>query len=886
MVTFLFTDIEGSTRRWEIDPDGMRSALTEHDSVLRAIIASHGGWVFKHTGDGVCAAFGGAGLAVTAAVEAQRALRMPVRMGIAAGQVERRDGDYFGAALNRTARVMGAGHGGQVLVAGSASAIMGEVAGVVLGDLGQHRLRDLSEALQLFQVHADGLPSEFPPLRTLNSVPGNLVSQASSFVGREVEVAALKGAVRAHRLVTLTGVGGVGKTRLALQIAGELSLEFPDGVWLVELAHVSDPGAVADVVGAVFRVASRSDLSMVACVADSLAGRRMLLVLDNCEHVLDAAAELVGAVLSRSESITVLTTSREGLRVDGEHLWPVPSLGVGQDVRSDAVSLFVERARALVPSFGLDDDLDAAAVGEICRRLDGIALAVELAAARMVSMTPIEVRDRLDDRFRLLGGSRRGLERHQTLRQAVQWSFDLLRDDERAVLDRCSVFAGGFGLAAAVAVCGWDASDEYAMLDVLDSLVRKSLLTTQRSRGGSRYAVLETIRQYAEARLGDSGTMAEVRTRHALHFASEADVHYTLFISPAQSVANSWLEAELPNLRVAFRWAVEQPDLQDTASNIAANASLIGGGQGIVEPIAWAEEMLPIARSQKLFRLRQLYVGAANCASQGRAEEAVDYVTASLALSEDPQYLPVAPALEYFVLAAAHFYAGRPDDLLDVAAEGIRRSGDPSGFLRALVVWTLASVGRGEEARLLAHEAVSATESSGVPGPRTLALYAYGRAYADTDPASAFSAFRRALTIARENNSPGQEAVSLKELACAEARYGDPLTAFDAFEQTITLFHQSGATSNLASTIAELVVFFDRLGQHQSAATLYGFTTRDVAAVTFVPDLPTAANHLNSILGPTTFEHFVAEGSGMEWGQAVRYATSKIGEERAKLSKA
>ena len=338
-------------------------------------------------------------------------------MGVATGEVEQRGDYYFGPALNRAARVMAVGHGGQILLSSVAA---GLVSGVDLVDLGEHRLRDLSGVEHLFQVRADGLATTFPPLTTVNAVPGNLPRQATSFVGRDVEVKELAELVRGHELVTLTGVGGVGKTRLAVQVAAELVPDFPDGVWLVELAPVGDPGAVPDVVASALGITVQAGMTVTASVAQALAGRRLLVVLDNCEHVLDAAADVVEAVMARTNTVKVVATSREGLRVGGEFLWPVPSLDVRAGAGSAAVGLFAERARAVKPGFGLDNDTDATAVTEICTRLDGIALAIELAAARMVSMSPTEVLARLTDRFRLLTGSRRGLERHQTLRHAVQ----------------------------------------------------------------------------------------------------------------------------------------------------------------------------------------------------------------------------------------------------------------------------------------------------------------------------------------------------------------------------------------------------------------------------------------------------------------------------------
>ena len=572
VVTFLFTDVEGSTRRWEADADAMREALAAHDEVLRGAIEAHGGWLFKHTGDGVCAAFASPRSAVDAAVAAQRALELPVRMGLATGEAELRGSDYFGAVLNRAARVMAAGHGGQVLLDGTTA---GLCSSIDLMALGPRRLRDITKPVEVFQVLAAGLRSEFPPLATLDATPGNLRPQTTSLIGRAAELAEVQEALKAHRLVTLTGVGGVGKTRLATEVAARLADEFPDGVWLFELAAVADPAAVPDAVAAVLGITQQPGKSVADSVAAALEGRVRLLVFDNCEHVRDAAADLVEAILAHSATVRVLATSREGLGVADEQLWLVPSLEVGAGIDSAAVALFVERARSVASRFSVATADEAAAVVEICRRLDGIPLAIELAASRMASMTAGEVRDRLDQRFRLLVGSRRGLERHHTLRHAVAWSYDHLDDEEKSLLKRCSVFAGGFDLQSACAVGGFDGSDDYAVLDLLDALVRKSLLVADRSSGRTRFSMLETIRQFAEEQLVARGVAAEVRTAHARYFAGrEADI-LALWDSPRQREAYDWFTAELANLRTAFRWAADQGDL-DTAAIIATYAAFLG----------------------------------------------------------------------------------------------------------------------------------------------------------------------------------------------------------------------------------------------------------------------------------------------------------------------
>ena len=367
VVTFLFTDVEGSTRWWEADADAMRAALAAHDDVLRAAVEAHGGFMFKHTGDGVCAAFASPRSAVDAAVAAQRALQLPVRMGLATGEAELREGDYFGAVLNRAARVMAAGHGGQILLADSTASML---SGVDLVNLGPRRLRDVPMPVGVFQVRAEGLLTDFPPLRALDTTPGNLRPATTSLIGREPEIDAIKTAVNSHRLVTLTGVGGVGKTRLAVEVASKLADEFADGVWVFELAAVTDPAAVPDAVAAVLGITQQPGKTVSESVASALEGRSRLLVFDNCEHVLDAAADMIEAIMARSAMVKILATSREGLGVANEQVWPVSSLDLSGGIDSAAVDLFIERAQSVAPRFSMATDDEAGAVVEICRRLD------------------------------------------------------------------------------------------------------------------------------------------------------------------------------------------------------------------------------------------------------------------------------------------------------------------------------------------------------------------------------------------------------------------------------------------------------------------------------------------------------------------------------------
>ena len=877
VVTFLFTDVEGSTRRWEADPDEMRVALAAHDEVLCKAIEAHGGWLFKHTGDGVCAAFASPRSAVDAAVAAQRAMELPVRMGIATGEAEMRGADYFGAVLNRAARVMAAGHGGQVLLAESTAGLL---PGVDLVDLGPRRLRDLPTPVQVFQVRAEGLRTDFPPLRALGASPGNLRPAVTSFIGRESEVAELQAAVKAHRLMTLTGVGGVGKTRLALEVAARLADEFPDGVWFFDLAAVADPVAVPDAVAAVLGIIQQPGKSVAHSVASALEGRVRLLVLDNCEHVVDSVADLVEAILAASATVTILATSREGLGVSEEQLWRVPSLDVNSGTESAAVNLFVDRAQSVVSDFSLAQPGEAAAVVEICRRLDGIPLAIELAASRMASMTAIEVRDRLDHRFRLLVGSRRGLARHHTLRHAVAWSYDLLADAEKALLERCSVFAGGFDLQSACAVAGFDDLDEYAVLDLLDALVRKSLLVADRSSGRTRFAMLETIRQFAEEQLVAGGEASEIRAAHSRYFAGrEADI-MALWDSPRQREAYDWFTIELANLRTAFRWAADHGDL-DVAATLASYGGWLGVGVQTLEPIAWAEELIEPARAIDHPRLAFLYAMASLCYTTGRIEAAVRYSDAGqIVLGSSREALPYGIEA---ALGAVYLAIGQPERLAEWCRAQLARRRDTHVYIRAWLVAALAMAGCGGEAMDSADGLIEAAQATGNPMWLAWALFAYGAAFRDADPVGALNARRRGLVIAQDSGNRTNESVLANVVALLEAEHGDTLAAFDHLTLAIRNYHNAGDTTTIRVPLAVLAVLFHRVGRYEPAATIAGFALSPLAAAG-VPEITTAITHLRDVLGEATYESLAHKGESMTTAAMATYAYDQIDQARTKLN--
>ena len=879
IVTFLFTDIEGSTRRWEADADGMRAALAQHDRVLRQAIESGGGWLFKHTGDGVCAAFTSPKSAVDAAVAAQRSLGLPVRMGLATGEAELRDSDYYGAVLNRVARLMAAGHGGQILLADSTAGLL---SGVDLLDLGPRRLRDLPGPVGVFQVRAPGLRDDFPALRAADTGPGNLRPPLTTFIGREAEIGQVRSALKTHRLVTLAGVGGVGKTRLALEVATRLGDEFPDGVWLFELAAVTDPAAVPDAVAAVLGITQQAGKTVAESVAAALEGRLRLLVFDNCEHVRDAVADLAEAILARSTSVRILATSRERLEVADEQLHSVSSLDITEGVDSPAGMLFIQRAQHVSSYFSVMGAGDEAAVIEICRRLDGIPLAIELAASRMASMTPVEVRDRLDDRFRLLVGSRRGLGRHQTLRHAVAWSYDHLDDDEKALLGRCSVFAGGFDLESACAITGFICSqtvDDYAILDLLDSLVRKSLLVVERLAGRTRYSMLETIREFAEEQLVARGEAEKARAAHVRHFARSATDVLAVWDSPNQREAYAWFAAELANLRAAFRWAADHDDL-DGAVAIATSAAFLGFMVIKMEPTAWVEELIEAARAADHPKLAFLYVLASNCYMAGRIDDGVHYADLAVEmLSGDDSSLPFG--LEGWP-SGAYTASGQPERSVEWCRTQLTRERDSHTITRGCLVMALTIRGPSEEAAAIVDDLINDARSTSNPAALCYALLAAGFALRDVEPARALAALRQALALGQESGNRTSETHTAAVLCRVESKYGDPLTALDYFGLAVHNHHEAGNTTMISTPLALLAAFFDRIERYEAAATIAGFAFGPVTVASF-PEIAAVIAHLSSVLGADAYESRAHAGANMATAEMANYVYREIDRARTDL---
>lgn len=713
--TFLFTDIEGSTRLWERYPEAMRRALARHDALLRASIEAHGGTIFKTVGDAFCAAFDESAQALEAALAIQQQLRdepweeiepLRVRVALHYGVAERRQGDFFGPPLNRVARLLAAGHGGQILLSRAAYEALKDAlpTSVTVVALGTHRLRDLIQPEHLFQVAAPELPTDFPPLRSLEAFAHNLPIQLTSFIGREALMLNLKrlllpaSGVEPHRLITLTGVGGTGKSRLSLQVAAEVLDAFPDGAWLVELAQLSDPALVPKEVAAMLGVREEGTIPLIKTLVDALRPRKLLLLLDNCEHLIETCAQLAESILLACPHIHILASSREPLGIAGELPFAVPSLSLPasselppleQLAHFEAVRLFVERAAAVEPRFALTE-ANAPLVTQICQRLDGIPLAIELAAARVRVLSVEQIARRLDDRFRLLtGGSRTALPRQQTLRALIDWSYDMLPPAEAMLLRRLSLFAGGWTLEAAERVCLGKGLEEYEILDGLTHLVNKSLVVVERGEGEVRYRLLETIRQYARERLLEAYEAEPIRDRHLgffLHWAEQAEAELW---HADQRLWLDRLEAEHDNLAAALEWSLVTEGGVQAGLRLAVALGQFWSVRGYwTEGSEWVRRLLSAdgAGAPTVARAKALNLAGATARSQGNMGVAEEWFKQSLALSQAIGYEQgVAQALGD--LGAALTRGNDTATTWELMQEGLERFralGDKRGMIVAL----------------------------------------------------------------------------------------------------------------------------------------------------------------------------------------------------------
>ncbi len=865
-VTFLFTDIEGSTRLLEHLGDRYADALTQYRNLLCSAVQERGGQEVDTQGDAYFFAFPRARDAVAAAVAAQQGLlRHPwtdgasvrVRMGLHTGEALATETRYVGMDVHRAARISAAAHGGQILLSDTTHALVAKdlPRGLSLRDLGEHRLKDLAHPLRLFQVVAGGLPTGFPALKSLDTLPNNLPRQLTSFVGRQREMAELKRLLSITCLLTLTGVGGAGKTRLALQVAADLLDEYPEGVWLVEFSSLSDPTLVPQTVASVLDVPEQPGRSLTDTLTDYLRPKSLLLILDNCEHLLSGCARLAEILLRASPHLRILATSREGLGIAGELTHRVPSLSLPDPQhlppleslpQYEAVRLFTERAAFSQPGFAVTAS-NAPAIAQICSRLDGVPLAIELAAARVKVLSVEQISKRLDDRFRLLtGGTRTGLPRQQTLRATMDWSYELLPEKEREVLRRLSVFAGGWTLETAESVCSGKCIKGHEVLDLLTHLVEKSLCVVDTQSSEARYRLPETVRQYGLDRLLESGEAADVRKRHRDWYLDLAERAEPELFGPGQEVWLNRLETEHDNLRAALEWS------RTEEGGAEAGLRLVGAIHGLwfmhgywSEGRMWFESALARSGEGPRSALPKALQGAANLTwRQG------DY--------------------------------GRATALCKKGLVLCRELGDKEGTTRFLIQLGIVVARQGDPARATAlfEDGLTMARALGNKWVTSMALAQLGmtavRVQRDYERAAAL--LGESLSLARETGDKWRIAYSLRGAGIVALHQGDHGRAAAFYTESLALCRELGERWVTEECLDGLAGVACAQGRHEQAARLFGAAETLRETLGRQPLWEDQADHDQRVastrdaLGDVVFAAAWAEGRAMTLEQAVEYA--------------
>ncbi len=868
-VTFLFTDIEGSTRLWEQHPQAMCDALGRHNMLLHQAIAAHDGVVFKTMGDAFCAAFPTAPDALRAAVTAQQSLQselwansvpLRVRMALHTGTCAVRDGDYFGPPLNRVARLLSAGHGEQILLSQSAYELTHDAlpAGCSLQDLGAHSLRDLARPERVYQLCCLELRAEFPPLKSLKTLPNNLPQQVTSFVGRERELGVIKDLLSRTRLLTLTGSGGCGKTRLSLQAAADVLDAYPDGVWLVELAPLTDPDLVPQTIANVLGIAEQPGQSYLQSMLESLRSKTLLLILDNCEHILTACALLVTDLMRNCPNVKILASSREGLGIAGETVYRIPSLSLPDRKQKatpeslpqyEAVRLFLDRAEAVLPAFAVTS-ANAPALASVCHRLDGIPLAIELAAARVRALSVEEINARLDNRFRLLtGGSKTALPRQQTLRALIDWSYGLLHGQEKVLLARLSVFIGGWTLAAAEAVCTGDEVEDWEVLDLLTSLVDKSLVSAEAEGGQTRYRLLETVRQYARDRLVEGAEELLAHKKHRDYFLTLAEEADPKLRGPEQVRWLSVLETEHDNLRQALTFCLEERD--------------------------GAEKGLRLGDALHDFWW-----------TRGHLSEGRERLAALLLLPEvqaHPRELAAA-------LNGAGILAYRQGDYRVAQWHYVRslelrqKIGDRDGMAAALNNLGNLAKNQGDYAATgaLYQEALTLNQASGNRRWEASNLGNLGNlARMQGDFGMAWSLQQESLKIKRELGDRNGIATSLNNLAWVAHDQGDFAAAWSLHQESLALYREVENTNGIADSLEAFATLAIKKNKTERAGCLFGAAEalREVLGSPLAPS--ESAEHdrqvamLWGMVSEAEFQSAWTGGRAMSWEIAIEYALAE-----------
>jgi predicted ATPase/class 3 adenylate cyclase len=916
-LTFLFTDIEGSTKLWERDSSVMQVALARHDEILRSAIEERGGYVFKTVGDAFCCAFPTAPDALEAALDAQRLLLeerwgesapLRVRMALHTGAAEERDGDYFGPPLNRVARLLSAAHGGQVLLSLPTQELVRDQlpAGTTLRDLGEHRLKDLFRPERVFQVLASGLPSEFPSLRTLNAYRNNLSLQPTPLIGRKREVAEVyERLLRPEvRLLTLTGVGGTGKTRLGLQAAAELTEQFEDGVFFVSLAAIRDPQLVVPAMAATLGVKEAGGQPLLESVEDSLGEKHILLMVDNFEQVIEAAP-VVTELLSTASNLKVLATSRIPLRLYGEHEYAVPPLALPDPERLpsverlthyEAVRLFVERAQAAKADFSVTNE-SAPAVAQICYRLDGLPLAIELAAARIKVLSPQKMLGRLGNRLKLLTGGARDLpERQRTLRSTIEWSYGLLGEGEKVLFARLSVFAGGRTMEAIEAICDAEGDLPVDVLDGLSSLVDKSLLKQEEGAGGEpRFVMLETIHEFAREKLQESEESEDIRRLHAEYFLALAEEAEPAVEGAQQPVWLERLEEEHDNMRRALSWSLGQGQDSELALRMSAALGEFWYLRGYFgEGRRWLEEALAksgrtptAARARALQRVSWLAFQqgdldrAEEASEEGLGLEGVEFFRTA---GGDSTAAELQRLLGIVVGAQGEFERER--ELLEESLTLSQEAGNLRGMAASL--FTLGSAWRQqgdlERATQLLEEALTMFRETGDQYLIASVLTHLGFTFlfqGDLERATATS--EEAAAMLREQKHLAYLADALNNLGWVALLRGDSERARALYAESMQAQREIGAKVTAPENLLGLACVAAAQGEAERAARLFGASEALPEAMGAPlepgeralqePYLAAARSKLDE----TSWQEAWAEGRAMRLEEAISYALEEAG---------
>ncbi len=907
-VTFLFTDIEGSTTLLQhLGDRRYAQILDEHRQLLRNAFAKGKGQEIDTQGDGFLVAFSRARDAVATAVAAQRSLTrhpwpdgaaLQVRMGLHTGEPISDEDRYIGLDVHRAARIGAAGYGGQILLSDAVSSLAGRnlPQGVSLRELGSHRLKDLREPEHLWQVMHPDLPADFPPLKSLNILPNNLPVQLTSFIGRGHEKAEVRRLLSTTRFITLTGSGGAGKTRLALQVAAEALEEFPDGVWLAELAALTDPSLVPKAVASALGVPEpeQSDQGLTETVTDSLRAKSVLVILDNCEHLVAACADLTDALLRACPNLRILATSREALGVTGETTWRIPSLSVPDPQRFlpldrfteyEAVRLFRDRAVMNQPQFAITRD-NAPAIAQVCHRLDGIPLAIELAAARVRVLAVEQIASRLDDRFRLLtGGSRTTLPRQQTLRAAMDWSYDLLSEQERTVLPLLSVFAGGWALEAAEAVCSGDGIEASAILDLLTQLVDKSLVVVETKGKEARYGQLETVRQYGLDKLMESEKATIARRKHRGWFLELAYRAEPELRGPRQRMWLERLDTELDNLRAALAGSMMERGAAEAGAQLAGELQWFWYRRGhFTEGRKWLEGTLAAARDASAAgRAKTLGAIGFLASHQGDLGRAGASLHESLTLwRELGDKRGMASALHNLGhVAGMQGDYGRAKAHFEESVLLFRELGDKWGIGWSLNCLGHETLNQGDDsgAKTLLEESLALTQDTGDKWHASLPLRNLGiGAGMQGDYQRAISFIEESLVLCREINDKYGMASCQNSLGKLALKLGTYERAMTLFKESLTLRRDIADRRGIPMCLEGLAGVADGQAKPTLAARLLGAAEviRETIGIPLPPsdraEYDRRVSAVAAALGQERLAAVWAEGRAMTLEQVIEYA--------------